>query len=64
MVDVATKRQLSAIPLLKTKAGPRDKEQWPERLKEEVTSLIKVGFFFDITCTVLPSAVLDPVTEY
>lgn len=42
MVDAATKKTLAAIPLLKTKAGPRDKEEWPMRLKEEVTSLIKV----------------------
>lgn len=41
MVDAATKKTLAAIPLLKTKAGPRDKEEWPVRLKEEVTSLIK-----------------------
>jgi ufm1-conjugating enzyme 1 len=41
MVDVATKKALSGIPLLKTKAGPRDKEVWPARLKEEYLSLIK-----------------------
>ena len=45
MVDAATKKTLAAIPLLKTKAGPRDKEEWPQRLKEEVTSLIKVSLF-------------------
>lgn len=45
MVDAATKKTLAAIPLLKTKAGPRDKEEWPIRLKEEVTSLIKVILF-------------------
>ena len=44
-LDVGTKKALAAIPLLKTKAGPRDKEEWPQRLKEEVTSLIKVGTF-------------------
>ena len=26
MVDAATKKALSGIPLMKTKAGPRDKE--------------------------------------
>ncbi|EDV26152.1 Ubiquitin-fold modifier-conjugating enzyme 1 [Trichoplax sp. H2] len=41
MVDEATKRTLAAIPLLKTRAGPRDKDQWVGRLKEELVSLIK-----------------------
>ncbi|PIK47279.1 putative ubiquitin-fold modifier-conjugating enzyme 1-like [Apostichopus japonicus] len=41
MVDAATKKTLSGIPLLKTKAGPRDKDLWPTRLKEEYLSLIK-----------------------
>lgn len=43
MVDAATRKSLSAIPLLKTKAGPRDKQQWPTRLKEELQSLIEVS---------------------
>ena len=47
-LDVGTKKALAAIPLLKTKAGPRDKEEWPQRLKEEVTSLIKVGTFLAV----------------
>jgi len=42
MVDEATKRTLAQIPLLKTKAGPRDAEAWVQRLKEEYQSLIKV----------------------
>jgi ufm1-conjugating enzyme 1 len=42
MVDEATKRALAQIPLLKTKAGPRDGELWVQRLKEEYQSLIKV----------------------
>ena len=42
MVDEATKKNLAAIPLLKTRAGPRDKDDWVLRLKEEFTSLIKV----------------------
>ncbi|RZC34297.1 UFC1 domain containing protein [Asbolus verrucosus] len=42
MVDESTRKTLSSIPLLKTKAGPRDKELWVERLKEEYQSLIKV----------------------
>ncbi|XP_053213371.1 ubiquitin-fold modifier-conjugating enzyme 1 [Panonychus citri] len=41
MVDDATRKTLTNIPLLKTKAGPRDKDQWPQRLKEEFQSLIK-----------------------
>ncbi|CAG0922064.1 unnamed protein product [Notodromas monacha] len=41
MVDEGTKKTLGAIPLLKTSAGPRNKEQWVQRLKEEYTSLIK-----------------------
>uniref|UniRef100_A0A2P2HWK6 Ubiquitin-fold modifier-conjugating enzyme 1 n=1 Tax=Hirondellea gigas TaxID=1518452 RepID=A0A2P2HWK6_9CRUS len=41
MVDTGTKKTLSSIPLLKTKAGPRDKDQWVNRLKEEYHALIK-----------------------
>lgn len=41
MVDEGTKRQLSQIPLLKTAAGPRDKDLWVQRLKEELLALIK-----------------------
>ncbi|KAJ8981864.1 hypothetical protein NQ317_008211 [Molorchus minor] len=41
MVDEGTRKTLSNIQLLKTKAGPRDKELWVERLKEEYQSLIK-----------------------
>ena len=41
MVDEGTKRQLSQIPLLKTRASPRDKELWVQRLKEELLALIK-----------------------
>lgn len=43
MVDEGTRKSLSNIPLLKTKAGPREKEAWIQRLKEEYQSLIKVG---------------------
>ena len=43
MVDEGTKRALAQIPLLKTKASPRDGELWVQRLKEEYQSLIKVG---------------------
>ncbi|XP_054927466.1 ubiquitin-fold modifier-conjugating enzyme 1 isoform X2 [Dermacentor andersoni] len=41
MVDDATRKTLSGIPLLRTKAGPRDKDLWPSRLKEEYQALIK-----------------------
>lgn len=41
MVDEGTKRQLSQIPLLNTKASPRDKDLWVQRLKEELLALIK-----------------------
>lgn len=41
-MDEKTKKTLSAIPLLKTKCGPRDKAQWPTRFKEELISLTKV----------------------
>lgn len=63
MVDASTRKTLSGIPLLQTKAGPRDKELWVQRLKEEYQSLIKVrssiwicpsaillSFFFFIFC--------------
>ena len=42
MVDEGTKSTLKSIPLLKTKAGPRDGELWVQRLKEEYQALIKV----------------------
>eukprot|EP01024_Parvocaulis_polyphysoides_P017106 TRINITY_DN17568_c0_g1_i4.p2 TRINITY_DN17568_c0_g1~~TRINITY_DN17568_c0_g1_i4.p2 ORF type:complete len:166 (-),score=20.67 TRINITY_DN17568_c0_g1_i4:784-1281(-) len=40
MWDNSTKATVSKIPLLKVKAGPRDKE-WGERLKEELTAIIQ-----------------------
>ncbi|XP_072284763.1 ubiquitin-fold modifier-conjugating enzyme 1 [Pyxicephalus adspersus] len=43
MVDEATRRVVSEIPLLKTGASPRDKELWVQRLKEEYQALIKVN---------------------
>lgn len=42
MVDEGTRKTLSSIPLLQTKAGPRDKELWTKRLKEEYVALIQV----------------------
>lgn len=41
MVDESTRKTLQSIPLLQTKASPRDKE-WTQRLKEEYLALIKV----------------------
>lgn len=43
MVDECTKKTLSSIPLLQTRAGPRDKDIWVQRLKEEYLALIKVN---------------------
>ncbi|MPC53374.1 Ribonuclease UK114 [Portunus trituberculatus] len=43
MVDEATRKTLSSIPLMRVKAGPRDKEAWVTRLKEEYQGLIKVS---------------------
>lgn len=40
MVDAATKKSLSEIPMMRTKAGPRDKDAWVQRLKEEFKGLI------------------------
>lgn len=44
MVDAGTKKALQGIPLLQTKASPRD-DLWTQRLKEEYQSLIKVNLF-------------------
>uniref|UniRef100_A0A1B0CN95 Ubiquitin-fold modifier-conjugating enzyme 1 n=1 Tax=Lutzomyia longipalpis TaxID=7200 RepID=A0A1B0CN95_LUTLO len=41
MVDESTRKTLASIPPLQTRAGPRDKELWVKRLKEEYQSLIK-----------------------
>ncbi len=46
MVDESTRKTLAAIPLLKTKAGPRDGDLWIQRLKEEYQTLIKVNFLY------------------
>lgn len=46
MVDAGTRKSLSGIPLLQTKAGPRDKEIWVQRLKEEYKALIMVCFSY------------------
>lgn len=50
MVDETTKKTLSSIPLLKTKAGPRETNLWSQRLKEEYLSLIKVRIITVFYC--------------
>ncbi|ALC41310.1 CG8386 [Drosophila busckii] len=41
MVDDSTRKTLSSIPLLQMRAGPREKDVWVQRLKEEYQALIK-----------------------
>ncbi|KAH8396973.1 hypothetical protein KR215_007090 [Drosophila sulfurigaster] len=41
MVDDSTRKTLSSIPLLQIRAGPREKDVWVQRLKEEYQALIK-----------------------
>lgn len=43
MADEATRKAVQEIPLLKTNSGPRDKELWVQRLREEYIALIKVS---------------------
>eukprot|EP01097_Dermamoeba_algensis_P000104 TRINITY_DN1039_c0_g1_i1.p1 TRINITY_DN1039_c0_g1~~TRINITY_DN1039_c0_g1_i1.p1 ORF type:complete len:159 (+),score=48.95 TRINITY_DN1039_c0_g1_i1:45-479(+) len=40
-LDEKTKSTLQKIPLLSSKAGPKDGEEWVKRLKEELTALIE-----------------------
>jgi len=53
MVDDSTRKTLSSIQLLKTKASPRDKELWPNRLKEEYQSLIQVSLHLSLFSTLV-----------
>mmetsp|Transcript_272 Transcript_272/g.637 ORF Transcript_272/g.637 Transcript_272/m.637 type:complete len:167 (-) Transcript_272:578-1078(-) len=39
-IDKNTKERVGKIPLLTVNAGPRDKEKWEDRLKEELMALI------------------------
>ncbi|XP_015706323.1 ubiquitin-fold modifier-conjugating enzyme 1 [Coturnix japonica] len=41
MADEAARRAVAAVPLLRSAAGPRDRERWAERLKEEYQALIQ-----------------------
>jgi len=42
MLSNKTKATVKKIPLLKVRAGPRDKEAWGNRLKEELKAMITV----------------------
>lgn len=42
-IDENTKRTVQQIPLLTTRAGPRDGDSWTTRLKEEYLALIQVA---------------------
>ncbi|KAG1678853.1 hypothetical protein FOA52_003521 [Chlamydomonas sp. UWO 241] len=39
--DSGTKDVVRKLPLLTINAGPRDKDKWPDRLKQELQALIK-----------------------
>jgi len=41
VIDNTTKNTVQQIPLLSVHAGPRDKDQWANRFKQELSSLIK-----------------------
>jgi ufm1-conjugating enzyme 1 len=45
MVDESTKKTLASIPLLKIKASPRDKGEWPDRLGSFFLLKVKYMFF-------------------
>ncbi|PNH09012.1 Ubiquitin-fold modifier-conjugating enzyme 1 [Tetrabaena socialis] len=38
--DSKTRETVKKIPFLTEKAGPRDKQKWPDRLKQELHALI------------------------
>ncbi|XP_037267800.1 ubiquitin-fold modifier-conjugating enzyme 1 isoform X4 [Falco rusticolus] len=42
MAEEAARRAVAELPLLRTSAGPRDREGWAPRLKEEYRALIQV----------------------
>ena len=48
MADAETRKEVTKIPRLKVKAGPRDGELWRERLKEEYTALIAVCIIYPL----------------
>ena len=51
--DATTKKVVQKIPLLKTRAGPRDGDKWTQRLKEEYQALIRYA-----RATLLPTTEL------
>ncbi|KAH8327038.1 hypothetical protein KR074_001072 [Drosophila pseudoananassae] len=53
MVDDSTRKTLSNIPLLQIRAGPREKDVWVQRLKEEYQSLIKVTELANLSSHIL-----------
>lgn len=56
-IDENTKRTVQQIPLLTTRAGPRDGESWTTRLKEEYLALIQVRLAACLSLCVLLSVV-------
>ena len=42
-IDATTKSTVQKMPMLTVKAGPRDGDEWAERLKEELGCLIKAS---------------------
>ncbi len=45
MVDESTKKTLASIPLLKIKASPRDKGEWPDRLEQLSIFFLKLNVY-------------------
>lgn len=64
MVDECTKKTLSSIPLLQTRAGPRDKDIWVQRLKEEYLALIKVKIHYWIKILKQFNQILSLMLQY
>uniref|UniRef100_A0A8D8FD90 Ubiquitin-fold modifier-conjugating enzyme 1 n=1 Tax=Culex pipiens TaxID=7175 RepID=A0A8D8FD90_CULPI len=62
MVDEGTRKTLSSIPLLQTKAGPREKDLWVQRLKEEYQALIKIPVTYPATAPEIALPGLDGKT--
>ncbi|XP_063109620.1 ubiquitin-fold modifier-conjugating enzyme 1 isoform X1 [Cavia porcellus] len=62
MADEATRRVVSEIPVLKTNAGPRDRELWVQRLKEEYQSLIRIPITYPTTAPEIAVPELDGKT--
>lgn len=63
MVDASTRKTLSSIPLLQTRAGPRDKELWVQRLKEEYQALIKVTLNVHLSAYCRPNRTISSISS-